>query len=113
MPSWLETKSPFLFQDLLMPQQVISNIEKVSLQANPPHLLISGPTGVGKTAIWRLIARQVLGPSYNSTTHVLNAKDLSRTSGAMGKFESFLRPEGTTSKDTLAGRTSLDAYDSV
>ena len=112
MPSWLETKSPFLFQDLLIPQQVISNIENASLQANPPHLLISGPTGVGKTAIWRLIARQVLGPSYNSTTHVLNAKDLSRTSGAMGKFESFLRPEGTTSKDTLAGRTSLDAYDS-
>jgi len=111
MPSWLETKSPFLFQDLLLPQNVISNIEKVSLQANPPHLLISGPTGVGKTAIWRLIARQVLGPSYNSTTHVLNAKDLSRTSGAMGKFESFLRPEGSTSKDTLAGRTSLDAYD--
>ena len=112
MPSWLETKSPFLFQDLLLPNQIINSIEKVSLQSNPPHLLISGPSGVGKTAIWRLIARQVLGPSHKSTTHILNAKDLSRTSGAMGKFESFLRPEGTSSKDTLAGRTSLDAYDS-
>ena len=26
-------------------------------------------------------------------------------------FEAFLRPEGNTSSDTLAGRTSLDAFD--
>ena len=29
----------------------------------------------------------------------------------MSKFEEFLRPEGASSSDTLAGRTSLDAYD--
>jgi len=111
MPSWLESKAPLLFQDLLVPDNIIETIEKASLQSNPPHLLISGPTGSGKTAIWRLIARQVLGPAHRSTTHVLNAKDLARTSGAMAKFETFLRPEGSSSNDTLAGRTSLDAYD--
>ena len=111
MTFWLESKAPLLFQDLLISKQVIETIEKASLKSNPPHLLISGSTGVGKTAIWRLIARQVLGPGWNSTTHVLNAKDLARTSGAMSKFELFLRPEGSNSKDTLAGRTSLDAYD--
>ena len=31
----------------------------------------------------------------------------------MSKFEEFLRPEGSSSKDTLAGRTSLDAYDAT
>ena len=112
MPSWLESKAPLLFRDLLIPDNVIETVEKASLQSNPPHLLLSGPTGSGKTAIWRLIARQVLGPAHESTTHVLNAKDLARTSGAMAKFETFLRPEGSNSKDTLAGRTSLDAYDS-
>ena len=112
MPSWLESKAPLLFRDLLIPDNIIETVEKASLQSNPPHLLLSGPTGSGKTAIWRLIARQVLGPAHESTTHVLNAKDLARTSGAMAKFETFLRPEGSNSKDTLAGRTSLDAYDS-
>ena len=112
MPSWLESKVPLLFRDLLIPDNIIETVEKASLQSNPPHLLLSGPTGSGKTAIWRLIARQVLGPAHESTTHVLNAKDLARTSGAMAKFETFLRPEGSNSKDTLAGRTSLDAYDS-
>ena len=111
MASWLEAKAPLLFRDLLVPDNIIETIEKASLQSNPPHLLISGPTGSGKTAIWRLIARQVLGPAHKSTTHVLNAKDLARTSGAMAKFETFLRPEGSSSNDTLAGRTSLDAYD--
>ena len=111
MPSWLESKAPLLFRDLLVPDNIIETIEKASLQSNPPHLLISGPTGSGKTAIWRLIARQVLGPAHQATTHVLNAKDLARTGGAMAKFETFLRPEGSNSNDTLAGRTSLDAYD--
>ena len=111
MASWLESKAPLLFRDLLVPDNIIETIEKASLQSNPPHLLLSGPTGSGKTAIWRLIARQVLGPAHQSTTHVLNAKDLARTSGAMAKFETFLRPEGSNSNDTLAGRTSLDAYD--
>jgi DNA polymerase III delta prime subunit len=113
MPSWSVSKAPLLFRDLLVPDKIIDMIEKASLQANPPHLLLSGPTGSGKTAVWRLIARQVLGPAHESTTHVLNAKDLVRTSGAMAKFETFLRPEGSNSKDTLAGRTSLDAYDST
>ena len=111
MSSWLVTKAPVRFDELLYPESVCSTIERTAVQANPPHLLLSGPSGVGKTATWRLIARQVLGPSWSARTHVLQARDLARTSGAMTKFEEFLRPEGSSSSDTLAGRTSLDAYD--
>lgn len=111
MSSWLVTKAPVRFDELLYPDTLRSTIERTSIQANPPHLLLSGPSGVGKTATWRLIARQVLGPSWQARTHVLQARDLARTSGAMSKFEEFLRPEGASSNDTLAGRTSLDAYD--
>ena len=111
MSSWLVTKAPVRFDELLYPESIRSTIERTAVQANPPHLLLSGASGVGKTATWRLIARQVLGPSWNARTHVLQARDLARTSGAMSKFEEFLRPEGASSSDTLAGRTSLDAYD--
>ena len=113
MSSWLATKAPVRFDELLLPDAVKSTIERTSIQANPPHLLLSGPPGVGKTAAWRLIARQVLGPAWEARTHVLQARDLARTSGAMSKFEEFLRPEGSSSSDTLAGRTSLDAYDAT
>jgi len=111
MSSWLVTKAPVRFDELLFPDAVRATIERTAIQANPPHLLLSGPPGVGKTATWRLIARQVLGPAWEARTHVLQARDLARTSGAMSKFEEFLRPEGSSSTDTLAGRTSLDAYD--
>ena len=113
MASWLEAHSPRTFSELALEASQIETIQHVALQANPPHLLISGPSGVGKTATWRLIVRQVLGPSWRSTVHVLQAKDLARTAGAMAAFENFLRPGGKNSSDTLASRTSLDAFDST
>ena len=111
MSVWLEQYKPVLFDDLLTSQPVIDALKHLSLQANPPHLLLSGPTGCGKTAALQLVCRQVLGPSWRATTHVLQARDIDKTSGAMAKFEAFLRPEGAGSEDTLAGRTSLDAFD--
>ena len=111
MTSWLRAYAPRRFDELATTDAVRELLAQASLTANPPHLLLSGPSGVGKTAAWRLVARQVLGPGWRSTTHVLNARDLARTSGAMATFESFLRPEGRGSSDTLAGRTSLEAFD--
>jgi len=110
MASWLETFAPRQFQDLAMDESIKSNLQKVAVQANPPHLIIAGPEGVGKTVAWRLVARQVLGPSWKSTTHVLQARDLAKSAGAMQTFEEFLRPEGRNSSDTLAGRSSLDSF---
>ncbi len=112
MASWLETHTPRRFSELAIPSGAITSLEKVSTQTNPPHLIIAGPSGVGKTAAWKLVARQILGPSWESTTHVLQARDLLRQSGAMAKFEEFLRPEGNNSRDTLASRSSLDSFDS-
>ena len=108
---WLESHRPVLFSELVADATIVSTLTRLSLQANPPHLLLSGPAGSGKTAAYRLLCRQVLGPSWESTTHVLQARDLARIAGAMATFEAFLRPEGSGSEDTLAGRTSLDAFD--
>ena len=111
MPSWLSIHAPKRFDQLAVPQKIRAQFIRASLSGDPPHLLITGPAGVGKTAAWRLVARQVLGPGWKSTCHVLQARDLSRQAGAMKKFEEFLRPSGQKSTDTLASRTSLDAFD--
>ena len=108
MTSWLESKAPTKFSDLLLTANIIDTLETASTGTNPPHLLLSGPSGVGKTAVMRFVARQLLGPGWKATTHILNAKDLSRMPGAMKKFEEFLRPSG--SSNTLAGLTSLDIF---
>tara|TARA_B100001996_G_scaffold314510_1_gene257135 strand:- start:915 stop:2051 length:1137 start_codon:yes stop_codon:yes gene_type:complete len=111
MASWLTTYAPTRFTQLAVPESIQNQFIKASLTGDPPHLLITGPAGVGKTAAWRLVARQILGPGWKSTCHILQARDLARQSGAMKKFEDFLRPVGQHSKDTLASRTSLDAFD--
>ncbi|MDP6661346.1 MAG: hypothetical protein QF760_01725 [Candidatus Thalassarchaeaceae archaeon] len=110
MASWLETERPRTFDDLAIPEGPQQALRAASLSPDPPHLLITGPAGVGKTASWRLVARQILGPSWRSTTHVLQARNLLRQRGAMSTFEEFLRPGGSDA-DTLAGRLSLDAFD--
>jgi len=109
--SWLSEYSPQTFESLAMPQNLRQALTSASMSPNPPNFLITGPAGVGKTASWKLVARQMLGPGWRSTTHILQCRDLARTSGAMAKFENFLRPGGTDSSDTLAGRMSLDAFD--
>jgi len=109
--SWLSTHAPRTFDELAVSDSIKQSLLNASIAADPPHLLITGPAGVGKTTSWRLVARQMLGPGWQSTTHVLQARDLVRTRGAMSKFEQFLRPGGSGSADTLAGRLSLDAYD--
>ena len=111
MASWLNTHSPRTFDDLAIPELQRKALVSACLSPNPPHLLISGPAGVGKSAAWKLVARQMLGPGWRSTTHILQARDLAKSRGAMGKFEEFLRPGGSNSSDTLAGRLSLDAFD--
>jgi len=111
MASWLSTHAPKRFDELAVPEPVRDQFIRASSTGDPPHLLITGPAGVGKTAAWRLVARQVLGPGWKSTSHILQARDLSRQAGAMKTFEEFLRPAGLNSSDTLASRTSLDAFD--
>ncbi|MBJ36382.1 MAG: hypothetical protein CMB68_03320 [Euryarchaeota archaeon] len=111
MSGWLSKHAPRSFTDLAMPETVRVSLSSASQSPDPPHFLITGPSGVGKTAAWRLVARQLLGSGWKSTTHVLQARDLVRQRGAMNTFEEFLRPGGSGSADTLAGRLSLDAFD--
>ncbi len=111
MANWLAKHAPRLFEELAAPDSVRRALTVASIAGDPPHLLISGAAGVGKTAAWRMVARQVLGPGWRATHHVLQARDLVRQAGAMRLFEEFLRPGGSDSSDTLAGRLSLDAFD--
>ncbi|HIF05108.1 MAG TPA: hypothetical protein EYQ80_06945, partial [Candidatus Poseidoniales archaeon] len=97
MASWLSIHAPKRFDALAMPDSIRTQLMRASIAGNPPHLLLTGPAGVGKTAAWRLVARQVLGPGWKSTSHVLQARDLARQAKAMNIFEQFLRPGGTGS----------------
>jgi len=113
MESWLNEYAPQKFSELAIPLAYQETLIRSSLDANPPHILLAGPSGVGKTITWKLLARQVLGPAWDLSTHVFHAKDILKTSGAMKSFENFLRPSGKNSQNTLAGTTTLTTFDSA
>jgi len=112
MESWLNEYAPQKFSELAIPLAYQETLIRSSLDANPSHILLAGPSGVGKTVTWKLLARQVLGPAWDLSTHVFHARDILKTAGAMKSFEAFLRPSGKDSQDTLAGRTTLTSFDS-
>ena len=48
MPSWLSIHAPKRFDQLAVPQKIRDQFIRASLSGDPPHLLITGPAGVGK-----------------------------------------------------------------
>ena len=53
---------------LAMPEEIRENLNSYSTSFQSPHLFISGPIGVGKTTAWKLVARQLLGPTWKTTS---------------------------------------------
>ena len=56
MASWLENYTPSRFDELAMNDNLKDTLKKVAIQANPPHLIFAGPSGVVNPAPWSLIA---------------------------------------------------------
>ena len=75
MASWLGTEAPVTFDSLAMPEEIRENLNSYSTSFQSPHLFISGPIGVGITTAWKLVARQLLGPWWKSTSLVLQGRD--------------------------------------
>ena len=107
---WLVRYRPTCFEDWIAPESIRTQLMTGAVSTSPPHLLISGPPGCGKTTAWMMFARQVLGPSWDGTTHVYQARD--RAKGrATAAFTDFLQPRGAHGGVSLAGKMSLSAFD--
>ena len=106
---WLVRYRPTSFDDLIAPKSIRTQLVSGALSESPPHLLISGPPGCGKTTAWLMFVRQVLGPSWKGTTHIHQARDNARGK-ATATFTEFLQPQGEGGQ-SLAGKMSLSAFD--
>ena len=72
---WTEKYRPSSFEDMKGQQHVVNRIKSFVEQKNMPHLLFSGPAGVGKTTLSLIIAKQLFGESWRSNFLELNASD--------------------------------------
>ncbi len=72
---WTEKYRPKTFDDLKGQEEIISKLRAFVKQKNLPHLMFTGPAGVGKSTLALVIARTFFGENYRENFLEMNASD--------------------------------------
>jgi len=72
---WIEKYRPKTFAQIKGQDKIVNRIKGFIESGNMPHLLFSGPAGVGKTTLSLVIARTLFGEQWQQNFLELNASD--------------------------------------
>ena len=72
---WTEKYRPHDFSEVKGQQDVVNRVKAFVEQKNMPHLLFTGPAGVGKTTLAMIISKKLFGESWRENILELNASD--------------------------------------
>ena len=73
---WVEKYRPFKLDDIVNQKEIVESLKNlIKESAEMPHLLFTGPAGVGKTTTALCMSRQLLGEDWKRDTLELNASD--------------------------------------
>ncbi|MEW5897034.1 MAG: replication factor C small subunit [Nanoarchaeota archaeon] len=72
---WTEKYRPSTFEEVKGQKEIVKKVKAFVESKNMPHLLFSGPAGVGKTTLSLVIAKQLFGENWRQNTLELNASD--------------------------------------
>ncbi|MFH1510478.1 MAG: replication factor C small subunit [Candidatus Woesearchaeota archaeon] len=72
---WTEKYRPHDFSEMKGQKEIVSKVKAFVEQHNMPHLLFSGPAGVGKTTLALIIGRQLFKDRFRENFLDLNASD--------------------------------------
>ena len=61
---WSERYRPKNFNEIIGQEKIVARIESFVKQKNIPHLLFSGPAGVGKTSLILVVAQELYGENW-------------------------------------------------
>src|SRR3989344_6021247 len=70
---WTEKFRPAKFEEVVGQKDIVRKVKALVETKNIPHLLFSGPAGVGKTTLSLVIAKQLHGENWRSNFLELNA----------------------------------------
>ena len=88
---WTEKYRPKTFSDILGQDNIVPKVKALVEQRNMPHLLFTGPAGVGKTSLAIVIARELFGESWHGHMLELNASDERGIDVVRNKVKDFAR----------------------
>ena len=75
MDIWTEKYRPKTLDEVVGQQRAVKRLKSYVNAGNMPHLLFSGPAGVGKTTSAIALARDMFGDNWKNNFYELNASD--------------------------------------
>ncbi|MBS3116925.1 replication factor C small subunit [Candidatus Woesearchaeota archaeon] len=91
---WTEKYRPTSFSNIKGQKEIVEKVAAFVKSGNMPHLLFSGPAGVGKTTLALVIARELFGEQWRQNTLELNASDERGIDIIRVKVKDFARTKG-------------------
>jgi len=88
---WTEKYRPKEFSEIKGQDAVVTKVKAFVEQKNMPHLLFTGPAGVGKTSLALVIARALFGDGWHENMLELNASDERGIDVVRNKVKDFAR----------------------
>ncbi len=88
---WTEKYRPKKFSEIKGQKEIVPKVEGFIKSQNMPHLLFSGPAGVGKSSLALVIARELFGDEYRTNFLELNASDERGIDVVRVKVKNFAR----------------------
>lgn len=88
---WIEKYRPKRLEEIVGQDEVIKRLKSYVQTRNLPHLLFSGPPGVGKTAAAICVARELFGEAWANNFTELNASDERGIDVVRNKIKNFAR----------------------
>ncbi len=88
---WTEKYRPRKLEEVAGQNAIINNLTSYVRKGNLPHLIFSGPAGVGKTAAAVAMARELYGDTWSENFTELNASDERGIDVVRNKIKNFAR----------------------
>ena len=88
---WVEKYRPKSFSEIRGQDDIVERVKAFVKNKNMPHLLFSGPAGVGKTTLSLVVARTMYGDQWHDFFLELNASDERGIDVVRNKVKDFAR----------------------
>jgi len=88
---WIEKYRPETLDDVYGQDDIVDRLRSYIAQDDLPHLLFSGPAGVGKTTCSTAIAREIYGDDWRGNFLELNASDQRGIDVVRDRIKNFAR----------------------
>ncbi|MDD1658002.1 MAG: AAA family ATPase, partial [Methanomicrobiales archaeon] len=72
---WIEKYRPQRLEEMVGQKEIVDRLRSYVRSGSMPHLLFTGPAGVGKTTAAVALAREFYGDSWQMNFRELNASD--------------------------------------